>query len=552
MASDVVQSVAAAEAARSRGGFPRVAVIGGGIAGLVAAWELARSGAEVQLFERADRLGGRVCAGQLGGVHFDLGPESYATRGGEVERLLADLGLAGRITATSGGRSWVVSKGRAAPLPPAGAIGIPARPWGAEARRVIGVQGALRCTIEPWLPRSIGKRESSLGGVVRARLGRRTLDRLVAPVVRGIYSANPSALPISAVPGLAQTYVERGSLRAAAQKQRGSARASGAAVAGVRGGVHSVVAYLEQELERLGARIYRETEVAAVRAPKGALFEPDGDSVDAAPHQFTRGFEVVVDGGRVHAVDAVLVTVPGILPVITSDRGHAAEPSKRAASSSDEFVMSDEVSNAEARKGERVGGTTAGPADSSTWVEVIAILVEDERLNAAPRGTGALVAEDARHATPPIAAKALTHANIKWAWLAEQLPMNTHLLRLSYGEHGADAVTLQMPDPAVERLALADAGAILGIDLPEAALKGMARQTHEIPRAGSRPSATPQRAADEPIGAAEQGLGPSLPRGIFATGEWVAGTGFAAVIPSARASARALLATVAPAQPSHP
>lgn len=517
MTSDSDQRSAVVEqlqVGRASASSPRAAVIGGGLAGLVAAWELARNGVDVVLFERDARLGGRVCGGELGGVHFDLGPESYATRGGEVEGLLADLGLQERITTTSGRRSWIVGGRVAAPLPPAGAIGIPAQPWSAETRRIIGLLGAARCAIEPFLPRRIGQNATSLGALVRARLGRRTLERLVAPVVRGIYSADPYALPVTAVPGLAKTRAEHGSLRAAARKQRGSVLSSGAAVAGVRGGVHTLVTHLALELERLGAQIRCETEVTALRR------------LDA-------GYEVV--GGNPEqgwTVDAVLVTVPGILRSAEGDPRPEPGGSSREAHSSDELVKSDEVSPA------------VRPDDAMTRVEVVAILVEDDRLNAAPRGSGALVAEEARRATPPVTAKALTHANMKWDWLDERLSANCHLLRLSYGEHGSDAVTLQMPDSDVERLALADASAILGVDLPRESLKGAARQKHSVPQHGadSQHRLTPQTVR-------QASAQPSLP-GVFTAGEWVAGTGFAAVVPSARASARAMLeALAAQAQP---
>lgn len=457
---------------------PRIAVIGGGLAGLVAAWELARHGSDVTLFERGERLGGRICSGEISGVTFDLGPESFATRGGAVERLIADLGLQDHVTTTRGGRSWIIGDGRAAPLPQAGAIGIPARPLSAETRRVIGLGSALRCAIEPWLPAPIGRSELSLGGLVRARLGRRTLTRLVAPVVRGVYSADPDALPLAAVPGLAKSYAEQGSLRVAARKQRGSARAAGAAVAGLRGGIHTLVEHLERELEALGARVRLGAEVLAVRDL--------GVGVDAG------GYEVNV-GGQGQEFDAVLVTVPGVVPLVSTLPQDGVE--------------------------------TKAPA---TRIEVIALLVKAAALNEAPRGSGALVAEDARRATPPIAAKALTHANMKWEWLAYRLPADHHLLRLSYGEHGAEAITLDMSDAEAQQLALHDASAILGATLPETAVRGMARQQHTL--------AAPDYSTDPAR------LDP-MPEGIALAGEWIAGTGFAAVVPSARAAASNLLAS---------
>ncbi|QIM15597.1 NAD(P)-binding protein [Leucobacter insecticola] len=464
---------------------PRVAVIGGGLAGLVAAWELARAGVGVSLFERSERLGGRIASAEIHGVRFDVGPESYATRGGEVERLLVDLGMRECITPTAGGRSWIVGDGRAAPLPAAAAIGIPAQPLSREVRRIIGLGGALRCAIEPWLPRSVGATAPSLGALVRARLGQRTLDRLVDPVVRGVYSARADALPLSAVPGLARAYRDRGTLRAAARTQRGSARASGAAVAGLRGGIHTLVTRLVDELELLGVELRLNAEVTAMRelvSGAGAAWE-------------------VSAGDDVERFDAVVVTVPGVVPP---------------------------------RRLSETGGRVETQAPAQR-IEVLALLVESAALNAGPRGTGVLVADDARYATPPIAAKALTHANMKWRWLAEQLPPDHHLLRLSYGQRGSEAVTLPLADEAAGRLALADASAILGVPVEALSLRGIVRQQHTLPTS-RQPESTKSTESTESVEPTAL-----TPPGVVCAGEWVAGTGFAAVVPSARAAAATVL-----------
>ncbi|MGI8392450.1 protoporphyrinogen/coproporphyrinogen oxidase [Leucobacter sp. W1038] len=462
----------------------RVAVVGGGIAGLVASWELARAGMKVDLFERDQVLGGRISNGELGGSHYDLGAESFATRGGGVQRLVEDLGLAGRIQAPLTRRSWVLNAGAASPLPPAGAIGIPVSPLGIEARRILGFAGALRCAIEPLLPRRIGAQASTIADLVGARLGSKALSRLVAPVVRGVYSTDPAALPLSAVPGLESAWRARGTLRAAARAQRASNRSAGGAVAGLSGGLGVLVAHLENELQQFAVTVHRGAHVSAAR-------------------ETTDGIRLETQAmGDAETYDAVILTVP-------LEEG-VAQP-----------VQGDALT----RSGSFDVARDAQPAE----VEVVALLLDDKRLNSAPRGTGALVASEAQQGPSPIRAKALTHASAKWQWLDEELPPNHHLIRLSYGEfqgrssRNLDACTIGLDDDSVRSIARTDASRILGIDIEESSIVGMARQRHTIPP--RRTSLVTDGPRNEPTS------------GLFSAGEWVSGTGLAAVVPSARRAA---------------
>ena len=97
----------------------RAVVIGGGVAGLVAARRLAIHGAEVVLLEASDRLGGRVAAVTLGGLTVDVGAESFAVRGGTVRSLVDELGLGADVREPAGS-AWVALADRTVPLPAAG------------------------------------------------------------------------------------------------------------------------------------------------------------------------------------------------------------------------------------------------------------------------------------------------------------------------------------------------------------------------------------------------------------------------------------------------
>jgi len=144
---------------------------------------------------------------------------------------------------------------------------------------------------------------------------------------------------------------------------------------------------------------------------------------------------------------------------------------------------------------------------------VLATLVVDaQQLDAAPRGTGVLVARDP--ADDSLRAKALTHATAKWEWLAERVATHRHVLRLSYDA----AVAVGASDERLREQAVRDAGELLGVTLAEASVVAFARVEWSAP--SNRPESVD---------------------GVTLVGEGVAGTGLAAVIGQVRAESGRLL-----------
>uniref|UniRef100_UPI0020285150 FAD-dependent oxidoreductase n=1 Tax=Actinotalea sp. C106 TaxID=2908644 RepID=UPI0020285150 len=84
-----------------------VVVVGGGVAGLVTARDLAIAGREVVLLEARDRPGGCIGVHEVDGLRLDAGAESYATRSPAVPRLIEELGLAEDVVLPAGGAAWV-------------------------------------------------------------------------------------------------------------------------------------------------------------------------------------------------------------------------------------------------------------------------------------------------------------------------------------------------------------------------------------------------------------------------------------------------------------
>src|SRR5690242_8852162 len=104
----------------------RVIVVGGGIAGLVAARRLSLGGAEVTVLEAADRFGGQLAGHTVGGIPLDAGAEAFATRAGTVEQLATALGLAADVVRPAENPAWLFrADGTAVPLPATSLLGIP-------------------------------------------------------------------------------------------------------------------------------------------------------------------------------------------------------------------------------------------------------------------------------------------------------------------------------------------------------------------------------------------------------------------------------------------
>ena len=397
-------------------------VVGGGIAGLVVARRLALAGRSVSLLEASDRLGGTVARHTVGGLDLDAGAESFATRGGVVAALAAEIGLGADVVAPTGDGAWLLSaSGDARPLPATGLLGIPGTPLAADVIAVVGTGGAVRAQLDAMMPALWAGSSLTLGALVRRRMGRGVLDKLVAPVVHGVYSVHPDDLPLDRVAGLRAAYAREGSLSSAVRLLRDAAPA-GAAVNGIRGGVHRIVTELDADLTALGVEIEYGRRVTSV----------DG-----------------LDGRVVIAAAGVLAPLDGRRVVLAT------------------------------------------------------LVVDAPELDAAPRGTGVLVARGA----PGVRARALTHATAKWDWLRERAD-GRHVLRLSYDEE----------PPSLEETARADAEALLGVALPDASVLDFARVDWVRPAASA------------------------APHGAIVVGETVGGTGLAGIITHANATAAALLA----------
>lgn len=459
-------------------------VVGGGISGLLAARELSAAGFHTTLLEAGDSWGGCVGSHVVAGLTLDSGAESFATRSTAVAELAAELGLGGKIVTPHPGGAWVQLPDGPRELPKTGVLGIPANPWDPEVRRTLGFLGSFRASLDKYLPAALGTGGdvTSVSALVRARMGRRVLERLVEPVVGGVHSADPGLLDVDMVaPGLRAAAREHGSLAAAvaAQRRAPGARA-GSAVAGLEGGMHTLISALVADLRHRGVSLWGNSRA------ESAVRTADGWHVTAGEKAYDAGLLVVaLDGpAAVGLLEDAVPALAGLRP------------------------------------------------ESGPDVKLVTLVVDQPELDGRPRGTGILVAPH----TPGIQAKALTHATAKWDWLAAETGPGTHVLRLSYGRAGEESASEDggvQSDTQLLATALRDASSLLSVPVTAEDVVGW-----DVVR---WPGALPFAAVGHKQRVAEVRRICTDAGSLSIVGGWVSGNGLAAVVADAGQQVRTLI-----------
>ena len=203
----------------------RVAVVGGGMSGLAAAYELAIGGAEVIVLEGSDRLGGKLKLGSVGDLTLDLGAESMLARRPEALDLVDAVGLDAKVVNPRTITASIWTHGALRPMPPT-VMGIPAD---VDALTASGI-----AHVDPHIV-PVPDDDVSVAEFVTERLGRDVLDRLVEPLLGGVYAGHTDALSLRATtPQIAALGPD---LLAGATTARAAANATGPVFAGLVGGV---------------------------------------------------------------------------------------------------------------------------------------------------------------------------------------------------------------------------------------------------------------------------------------------------------------------------
>lgn len=542
-------------------------VIGGGIAGLSAAWQLTQDGFKPLLVEARGYLGGLIAPGYIGPVQVDLGAETFVPRGVETAQMVAALGLEALAPSGDGARLF---------LPPNRAngesrwrlwrflrdayLGIPADPSADDVVAVLGAKAAQRAAQDRHLGSEVGQgaEGETLAGFVAARMGQAVVDRLVRPIVAGIYTCDPADLATDTVtPGLRQATREHGCLAdAVAFLLARSRKATGGRSVDkcVRGGMFQLTAALSQAITTAGGTVLTRVGAQQLIAPDAA------GNADTASGTTTCGASGASNAASHDASDSV-----GCWQVVLAPTKPGPTPSSEPVPAGTPRTLRTKrlVVACSARPALRLlASANLAALDTDITIPVGApiarysLLVDSPELDTAPVGQGLLVAPaspascadtqaEPDQSTPdtqadsepcgntqpgavesPVGTKALSHLNIKWPWIAQALAPHQHLLRLSYGRLGQSE-----PQVSLEQ-ALADVRVLTGVTIhPEQVSE------HKLVRwNGTLPPLPPSyRARIAAFMSQVENI-----EGLAVTGAWVGGTGVNAVVAHARTNARRL------------
>lgn len=528
-------------------------VIGGGIAGLSAAWQLTQDGFKPLLVEARGYLGGLIAPGYIGPVQVDLGAETFVPRGVETAQMVAALGLEALAPSGDGARLFLPpnrdngeSRWRLWRFLRDAYLGIPADPSADDVVAVLGAKAAQRAAQDRHLGSEVGQgaEGETLAGFVAARMGQAVVDRLVRPIVAGIYTCDPEDLATDTVtPGLRQATREHGCLAdAVAFLLARSRKATGGRSVDkcVRGGMFQLTAALSQAITTAGGTVLTRVGAQQLIAPDAASH---GVSEDTA-HGVNCGGTTCGASGASNAASHDASDSVDYWQVVLAPTKQGPTPSSEPVPAGTPRTLRTKrlVVACSARPALRLL-TSANLAALDTDITIpvgapiarYSLLVDSPELDAAPVGQGLLVAPASPASCAdtqpgavesPVGAKALSHLNVKWPWIAQALAPHQHLLRLSYGRLGQSE-----PQVSLEQ-ALTDVQVLTGVTIrPEQVSE------HKLVRwNGTLPPLPPSyRARIAAFMSQVENI-----EGLAVTGAWVGGTGVNAVVAHARTNARRL------------
>lgn len=220
----------------------RVAVIGGGIAGLAAAHRLItlEPTTEVTLFEASNKLGGVIQSERIDGYLVERSADNFITNFPWGVDLCREIGIADELLETDSARrkALVVRNGKLYPVPAGFQLLTPSQLWPLVTSPLLSFAGKLRVLKEYFVPPREDDGDESLESFTVRRLGREAFDRLVQPLVGGIYTADPAQLSMqAALPKFVELERKHGSLIRAARHLRGKEKQAANESSGARYGL---------------------------------------------------------------------------------------------------------------------------------------------------------------------------------------------------------------------------------------------------------------------------------------------------------------------------
>lgn len=396
-------------------------VVGAGISGLSAAWDLVTRHPDlrVSVLEATDHVGGKILGADVAGVHVDVGAESVLARRPEAVALIREIGLGDDLVHPRATTASIWSRGALHPMPPRTLLGIPSDVE--TLRGLLTDEEVERARAEQIVPTRDEQQDISLGDLIADRLGPAVLDRLVEPLLGGVYAGHARDISAAAaLPAAWQAHRDAVSLTATAAAALPSRQAPTAPVfAGLRGGLHRLPQRLAEVLTARGVQMHTSVTVRELRRSGS-------------------GFELVtgpVPRPTTYRADLVVLALP---PAPTARLLTASAP--------------------------RAADLLSGVQTASTALVTLALPAARVPQLA---GSGFLV--------PPVegrAVKAATFSSTKWDWVREAGQGrgadggDLVLVRTSLGRHREEAV-LQRSDADLVALVRKDLARIVGAPLPE-------------------------------------------------------------------------------------
>jgi protoporphyrinogen/coproporphyrinogen III oxidase len=387
-----------------------VVIVGGGIAGLAAAFFLRDAGARVTVLEGSPRLGGKLAVSEIAGVAVDEGAEALLVTRPEGTALIADAGLGLVAPGTTSAAIW--TRGALRPLPRRQFMGVPSDMTELAASGVVSEDGVTRAARDLELPATPHDGDVAVGDYVAARLGPEVVDRLVDPLLGGVYAGLSAQLSFDAtLPALA----------AASRRFRSLAEAAGSLLpaAAPAAPARQVFGTLAGGLGTL-PEVLAKTSGAAIRT--GAMVRELART--------ERGWRLTVGSAAApEAIDADAVILA--VPARPAGRLLAGVPGAAAA-------------------------VTAFGEFSYASMAIVTLAYRRSAFPAVPAGSGYLVPAVDGHAV-----KAVTFSTVKWPHLLDERdPID--IVRCSVGRVGEEAL-LQREDAELAALAAADLASATGI-----------------------------------------------------------------------------------------
>jgi protoporphyrinogen/coproporphyrinogen III oxidase len=398
---------------------PTVAIVGGGIAGLAAAFFLRDRGLAVTVLEGSPRLGGKLAVSQIAGVSVDEGAEALLARRPEGTELIGALGLSGQLQSPGTTSSGIWTRGGLHPLPRRQFMGVPADLDELDRSGILSPAGEARARDDLRLPPTPRDGDVAVAGYVGARFGPELVDRLVDPLLGGVYAGRSDQLSFEAT---------LGDLARESRQHRSLAEAAAALLPAPQPAPGPGAA------PRPGPPVFT-TLAGGLGTLPGAVAAGSGASVRTGA--MTRELARTPDGWRLTIgptraperldADAVILAVP-------------ARPAGRLLA----------------------GMPGAGPAAAALGeigyasMAIVTLAYPPDAFGRTPEGSGYLVpAVDGR------AVKAVTFSTVKWPHL-RRAGAGLQIVRCSVGRIGDEAV-LQRDDHELAGLAAADLAAATGV-----------------------------------------------------------------------------------------